>query len=145
MTLFYQILRQFVAFVLAAALGSVAMLGLHTLSGVIWPEYAMERMPSDPVQLEAFLMELPLSVQFSVLVAHWAGAILGAVVAMLVTRRQSRWPGVALGAWFMIGGIANNWMLPAPLWMEALDLVGYIPLAFGVSYLLHRAPEAASS
>jgi hypothetical protein len=121
------------------------MLGLHTLSGVIWPEYAMERMPSDPVQLEAFLMELPLSVQFSVLVAHWAGAILGAVVAMLVTRRQSRWPGVALGAWFMIGGIANNWMLPAPLWMEALDLVGYIPLAFGVSYLLHRAPEAASS
>jgi hypothetical protein len=38
---------------------------------------------------------------------------------------------LAIGFFFLIGGIMNVFMLPSPLWFTILDLAGaYIPMAW---------------
>ena len=115
------------------------MMGLHLLSGVMWPEFSLNEMPANPQALEQFMASMPLGPKVAVLLSPWGGTVLGAVAAVLASGRRQVWPGLVMGAWFTIGGIATNAMLPAPLWMEALDLVGYIPLAYLVSRPLVKA------
>lgn len=136
MNAFWIFIKRAAVMLLAAVVGSFVMLGLHSLSGVIWPDVAMERMPQDPDALAAFMEAMPLGAKWAVLVSHWLGTLSGSVVALIGTGRHAIWPGLAIGGWFMIGGIANNWMLPAPVWVEAVDLLGYVPLAYLVSRLL---------
>ena len=133
MNTFNRIFKYVAVLVLAIFVGSFSMMGLHLLSGVIWPEFSLNEMPGDPQALEQFMASMPLGPKVAVLLSHWGGTVLGAIAAVLASGRRQVWPGLVMGAWFTIGGIANNAMLPAPLWMEALDLVGYIPLAYLVS------------
>ena len=38
---------------------------------------------------------------------------------------------MAIGIFFLIGGIVNIYLLPSPIWFSILDLAGaYIPMAF---------------
>lgn len=136
MMAFLNFLKTAAVLVLAVVVGSFVMLSLHGLSGVFWPEVAMDQMPQDIEALTAFMEGMPMGAKWAVLVSHWLGTVSGAVLAMVGTGRKALWPGVALGGWFLIGGIANNWMLPAPRWMEAVDLLGYMPLAYLASRLL---------
>ena len=139
MNTFTLILKYLAVFVLAIFVGSFSMMGLHLLSGVIWPEFGINAMPANPQALEQFMASMPIGPKVAVLLSHWGGAMLGAIAAVLASGRRQVWPGLVMGAWFTIGGIANNAMIPAPLWMEALDLVGYIPLAYLVSRPLLKA------
>jgi hypothetical protein len=43
-----------------------------------------------------------------------------------------------MGIWFCIGGIANAYMLGTPLWLTVVDVLGYVPVAYGVGRLLSR-------
>jgi len=136
MIAFWMFLKRAAAMLLAVVIGSMVMLALHSLSGMIWPDVAMDRMPQDPDALAAFLEGMPIASKWAVIVSHWLGTLAGAVVALMGTGRRSIWPGLAIGGWFMIGGVANNWMLPAPMWMEAVDLLGYVPLTYFASRFL---------
>ena len=63
--------------------------------------------------------------------AHALGTFSGALVAYLVA---ASWrPGIAhfVGAFFLAGGIAASFMIPAPAWFIALDLLAaYVPMAW---------------
>jgi hypothetical protein len=63
--------------------------------------------------------------------AHALGTLVGALTTyMLVTSDRARW-AYALGVLFLVGGIAASFMIPAPAWFIALDLlVAYIPAAW---------------
>jgi hypothetical protein len=38
---------------------------------------------------------------------------------------------LVVGAFFLLGGIVNVYLLPAPIWFAALDLIGaYIPMGW---------------
>lgn len=66
--------------------------------------------------------------------AHALGTLAGALVAYLVAATHRARFGYAIGAVYLIGGIAASLMIPAPAWFIALDLlVAYLPMAwFGV-------------
>lgn len=63
--------------------------------------------------------------------AHALGTLTGALVAFLAA---ATWKfGIAhfVGAFFLAGGIAASFMIPAPTWFIALDLVAaYVPMAW---------------
>jgi hypothetical protein len=63
--------------------------------------------------------------------AHALGTLVGALVACLVAvTDRARW-AYAVGAFFLLGGLAASAMIPAPAWFIALDLLGaYIPMAW---------------
>ena len=63
--------------------------------------------------------------------AHGLGTLVGAWVAVLLTPGRTRGPAYVVGFAFLLGGIASVFMLPAPLWFSALDLVtAYLPTAW---------------
>jgi hypothetical protein len=63
--------------------------------------------------------------------AHALGTLAGALVAFLVAGSRGTVFAFAVGGFFLAGGIAAAFMIPAPAWFIGLDLVAaYIPMAW---------------
>jgi hypothetical protein len=63
--------------------------------------------------------------------AHALGTLVGAFVATMLAPGTPIMPGYVVGALFLVGGIANVVMLPAPVWFSAMDLLlAYLPAAW---------------
>lgn len=63
--------------------------------------------------------------------AHAVGTFAGALVAYLTAVAHKPRFAYAIGAIFLLGGIAASFLVPAPRWFVALDLVAaYLPMAW---------------
>ncbi len=63
--------------------------------------------------------------------AHALGTLAGALAAWLIAASHKARFAYAIGAIFLCGGIAACFMIPAPAWFMALDLiVAYLPMAW---------------
>ena len=63
--------------------------------------------------------------------AHALGTLVGAFVAYLLAASHKARFAYAIGVLFLMGGIAACFMIPAPAWFMALDLVvAYLPMAW---------------
>jgi hypothetical protein len=63
--------------------------------------------------------------------AHALGTLAGALAAFLIAGRHGSVFAYAVGAVFLAGGVAAAFMIPAPTWFIALDLLlAYIPMAW---------------
>jgi len=63
--------------------------------------------------------------------AHALGTLAGALAAHLIAATCRVPLAYAIGAVFLCGGIAASFMIPAPKWFIALDLVAaYLPMAW---------------
>lgn len=63
--------------------------------------------------------------------AHALGTLVGALVATLLTASNKLRIALGIGVFFLIGGIAACFMIPAPAWFMAVDLLlAYIPMAY---------------
>lgn len=61
--------------------------------------------------------------------AHALGTLTGAMIAVMISHRS--WSAWLVGLLFLVGGIAVSFMIPAPVWFTALDLiVAYLPMAW---------------
>ncbi len=61
--------------------------------------------------------------------AHALGTLTGAMIAVMMSHRA--WPAWLVGLLFLVGGSAVGFMIPAPFWFTALDLiVAYLPMAW---------------
>ena len=138
-----KILLWVVAFVAATLVGMYSMMGLHHLSGFVFPEAAISKIPTDPVELESFMTGLGLAPKISVLLSHWGGTVMSALTAQLIAPTKKVWPGATMGVVFLIGGILNAMMIPMPNWMVVTDVLGYVPLAWlAARALQHRVNRA---
>lgn len=63
--------------------------------------------------------------------AHALGTLVGALLAFLIAASHPKVFAYVIGAAFLAGGIAVSFMIPAPAWFIATDiLVAYIPMAW---------------
>ena len=63
--------------------------------------------------------------------AHALGTLAGALAAYLIAATWRAPIAYAIGVVFLCGGIAASFMIPAPAWFIALDLlVAYVPMAW---------------
>ena len=63
--------------------------------------------------------------------AHAFGTLAGALAACLIAATHKVPIAYAIGAIFLCGGVAASFMIPAPKWFIALDLVAaYLPMAW---------------
>jgi hypothetical protein len=63
--------------------------------------------------------------------AHALGTLLAAFIAAKFVDKKPLIFALAIGAWFMLGGIAMIMMLPSPLWFSLCDaLLAYIPMGY---------------
>lgn len=63
--------------------------------------------------------------------AHALGTLVGALAAYLIAATHRVQIAYVIGVFFLAGGIAASFMIPAPTWFIALDLLAaYIPMAW---------------
>lgn len=63
--------------------------------------------------------------------AHALGSLAGALTAYLIAASYKMHIAIAVGILFLCGGVAASFMIPAPVWFIALDLlVAYLPMAW---------------
>ncbi len=63
--------------------------------------------------------------------AHSLGTLAGALAAYLIAATYNAQIAYLIGAVFLCGGVAASFMIPAPTWFIALDLVAaYLPMAW---------------
>lgn len=63
--------------------------------------------------------------------AHALGTLAGALIAYLVAATHRARVAYAIGVVFLLGGVAATFMIPAPGWFVAIDLVvAYLPMAW---------------
>ena len=116
--------------VLGLVVGSVVNMALVTVSPhVIPPPPGVD--VSDPVSIRAsaHLFE-PKHFLFPFL-AHALGTLAGALTAGVMAGSGRRLAAGFVGAFFLLGGIAACFMIPAPKWFVAADLLlAYLPTAW---------------
>ena len=63
--------------------------------------------------------------------AHALGTLAGALVAALIAASHKMKFAIGIGVYFLLGGIVASFMIPAPVWFKALDIIAaYIPMAW---------------
>ena len=118
------------AIVAGLIVGSIVNMGLITMSGhVIAPPPGADVTTVEGLKASIHLFE-PKHFIFPFL-AHALGTFVGAAVAAFLGASRNLRSAMAVGVLFFVGGAANAVMLPAPVWFDALDLVGaYFPMAW---------------
>src|SRR5262245_2320627 len=63
--------------------------------------------------------------------AHAIGTLAGSLFAYLIASSYKAQMAYVIGAFFLCGGVAASFMIPAPTWFIALDLLAaYLPMAW---------------
>lgn len=123
-------LRNALALIAGIVSGSVVNLLLVYVGTRVFPApEGVDPMDAESIRANLHLLG-PRHFVFPFL-AHAVGTLDGAMVAGLVGKPRGGWPALAVGAWFLLAGIAVAVMIPAPPWFIALDLVAaYLPMAW---------------
>lgn len=62
--------------------------------------------------------------------AHALGALVGAFIAGKIAATKKKTMALVVGGFFLLGGIANVFLLPGPMWFNTVDIIfAYIPMA----------------
>ncbi len=124
------IVRNILAVIAGAVIGSMVNMGLIMLGGSVIPApegadvTSMESLKSSMHLFEPKHFIFPF-------LAHAAGTLVGAFIAALIAATHKMKFAIVIGILFLAGGIANTFMLPAPTWFIALDLiVAYLPMGW---------------
>ncbi|MCB0771100.1 MAG: hypothetical protein KDC00_11935, partial [Flavobacteriales bacterium] len=123
-------LRNVLAVLSGIVIGSAVNMGLITISGSFVPApEGMDTTDMESIRAHAHLFT-PIHFLFPFL-AHALGTLAGALVAAFIATTRKMTFALALGAWFLLGGIMAATMIPAPTWFIVLDIVAaYIPMAW---------------
>jgi hypothetical protein len=121
--------RNILAVIAGIVVGSVVNMGLINLGhAIIPPPAGVDLSTMESLAATIHLFE-PKHYIF-VFLAHALGPLVGTFVAMLIAVSHKMKIAIGLGVFFLLGGIAANVMIPAPMWYRALDIiVAYVPMA----------------
>ena len=114
-------LRSVIAVIAGIAVGAVIVFAVETIGHLLWPSLtAIDA--DDPEQMKRLVAATPFGAKLAVVVGWFAGAFVGATVALLLARR---WAPVAwIVAGTFLGLAAMNFIaIPHPLWMQAAAVV----------------------
>jgi hypothetical protein len=123
------IVRNILAIIIGWFIGSFVNMGLVETGHTLIPIEGL-----DPNDMNALAKVMPtLSAKYFIFpfLAHALGTLLGAIVAGWIAASHKMKFSLAIGVLFLLGGIVVSFMLPAPIWFIACDIIiAYIPMAF---------------
>jgi hypothetical protein len=124
------ILRNILAVIAGIFIGSLVNMGIIMISGSIIPAPdGADVTTMEGLKATMHLFE-PKHFIFPFL-AHALGTLVGALLAARFAANNHMRLALAIGVFFLIGGITNVYMLPSPVWYTMLDLVGaYLPMGY---------------
>lgn len=122
--------RNVLAFIIGFAVGMIVNMGLITLGPHVFPPPPGANMATAEGIAAAMPLLEPRHFVFPFL-AHALGTFAGALVAYAMAASHRAAFAWALGVLTLAGGIAAAFMIAAPKWFVALDLIAaYLPMAW---------------
>jgi hypothetical protein len=124
------VLRNVAAVVVGLVVGSAVNMALVTVSpSLVPPPAGVDVTNAESLARGMHLFEpRHFAVPF---LAHALGTLAGALTAYLMAATQKAKLAYVIGAVFLCGGVAASFMIPAPAWFIALDLLAaYLPMAW---------------
>ena len=128
--------------VLAGALigGTINMLIIILSDGIIPLPPGVDATDPESLKSSMHLFE-PRHFIFPFL-AHSLGTLVGAVITVKLAASHHMKLALLIGVFFLIGGIANTFMISPPTWYAVLDIVAaYLPMGW-LGWKLAGAPAA---
>jgi hypothetical protein len=125
-------LRSTAAVLAGFVVASIVMMIIETINGrVLYPELgkAAEGV-ADRERLRALLATAPAGALLVVIAGWILGAVAGGWAAVRLSARRTTIHGLVVGALLTLGGVANNLMIPPPLWFWIVSLVVLMPAAY---------------
>jgi hypothetical protein len=124
------VLRNVAAVVVGLVVGSAVNMALVTVSpSLVPPPAGVDVTNAESLARGMHLFE-PRHFAMPFL-AHALGTLAGALTAYLMAATQKAKLAYVIGAVFLCGGVAASFMIPAPAWFIALDLLAaYLPMAW---------------
>ncbi len=124
------IVRNILAVFAGIITGSIVNMGLVILGGnVIPPPDGVDVSNSESLKASMHLFEFRHFI-FPFL-AHALGTLAGALIAGVTAANNKMWFAMGIGIFFLVGGIANIWMIGGPIWFTVLDLLlAYLPMGW---------------
>lgn len=124
------ILKNILAIIVGALIGSAVNMGMIMLSGSIIPPPK----GTDTTTMEGLIASMhlfePKHFIFPFL-AHALGTFAGAFLTAMISASHQLKLALVIGVLFLAGGIYMVMALPSPVWFSVLDLGGaYIPMAY---------------
>lgn len=124
------IIKNILALLTGIIIGTIINMGIIMISGsIIPPPNGADVTTTEGLKASMHLFE-PKHFIFPFL-AHAVGVFLGAFLAASIAASHKMRFALAIGIFFLVGGIASISMLPSPTWYTIVDLFGaYIPMAY---------------
>jgi len=124
------IAKNILAVIIGLIIGSIINMGIVMISGSIIPPPNGADVTTMEGLKETIHLFQPKHFIFPFL-AHAIGTFIGAIITALVASTHKIKLALLIGIFFLIGGIINTFMLPAPTWFITVDLLlAYIPMAW---------------
>jgi hypothetical protein len=112
--------RNILAAIAGIIIGNLVNGGLISISGAVIP--LPPSVDGTDLELKHFIFPF---------LAHALGTLVSAFAAASLAASHRMKFAVGMGILFLIGGIAASFMIPAPTWFIAVDLIGaYIPMGW---------------
>lgn len=125
-----KLLRNVAAVVLGLVVGSMVNMAIVSIGPALVPPPAGVDV-TDPGSLAAGIHLFQPRHFVAPFLAHALGTLAGALVAYLVAGGRKAMFAWVIGGGFLAGGVAAAFMIPAPAWFIALDLLlAYLPMAW---------------
>jgi hypothetical protein len=130
------IMRNIAAVVVGIVIGSIVNGGLVAVGPAIFPlpegaEPTENTMQAAIDALKANIHRYSTGSLLMPIIAHAAGTLAGAFAAAKIAGSRHFGLAMTIGVFFLVGGTVMCWLLPAPVWVEATDLLlAYVPMAW---------------
>jgi uncharacterized membrane protein YbjE (DUF340 family) len=124
------LLRNVLAVVAGIIIGAIVNIAIVSLSPLLIPPPAGVDV-SNPEALSKSMHLFEPRHFIMPFLAHALGSLVGALAAYLIAASYKTHLAYAIGIFFLCGGLLASYMIPAPTWFIALDLVvAYLPMAW---------------
>lgn len=132
------IVRNIIAVICGIVAGSVVNMTIVTLGPMLIPPPAGVDV-RDAASLAQGIHLFEPKHFLAPFLAHSFGTLVGALAAYLIAASAKPRFAYVIGVVFLCGGVAASFMIPAPIWFIALDLlVAYLPMAWLATLLGSR-------
>jgi hypothetical protein len=115
------IVKNILAVIIGIIVGMIVNMGLIMIGGALFPiPDGVDPMNAHEWELKQFVFPF---------LAHALGTLAGAIATVKMAASHQNKLAIGIGFWFLAGGVAMVFMIPAPEWFIFTDLaLAYIPM-----------------
>lgn len=133
-------LKNILAVIAGLVIGSIVNMGIIIISSSVIPPPNGADITTMEGLKESIHLFKPKHFLFPFL-AHAFGVFFGAFIASKIAATKKKIMTLVVGGFFLLGGIVNVFLLPGPMWFNAVDIIfAYIPMAL-LAYKLSNSKD----